>query len=220
MALLELKRQRDRLHRYSLRLDRLIEEETQLAKSLLREGKKDRAAVVLRRRRYQQKMREGMEGHIDNIQRLAGSIEWAAVQVQVVAALEKGKTALERLNAEVSVERVEQLMEETDEAVQEQRRVEQLLGGGQSWTDTQDQEVEDEVRRMEQEQQQQEEELEGPEGQKGRTPSAQQPVEAVRVDHAAIAALPAPPTRPIVVPSTSAPALPARRKTAEAVIAQ
>ena len=207
LALLELKRQRDRLQRYSLRLDRMIDEETALTKALLKEGKKDRAAIVLRRRRYQQKMREGVEAHIDNIQRLAGSIEWAAVQVQVVAALEKGKTALERLNAEVSVERVEQLMEETDEAVQEQRRVEELLGGGSSWTDSQDEEVEAEVQRMEEEETQ-------------RTAAAQPTAQPAQLDDAAIAALPAVPTRPIVPVTSASPTLPPRRKAPEVLVAQ
>ena len=205
-AVLELKRQRDRLHRYSLRLDSVIEEETALARSLLSSGAKDKATAVLRRRRYQQRMRASVEGHLENLERTADSIEWAAVSASVFAALERGKTALERMNAELSVERVEQLMAESEEAVEQQRSVEALLGGPALSAASLDAEVDEELRRMEDEEAQ----------------SA--PLTAVRgadVEAAAIAELPSPPTRPPVpvqVP-VKAPTVPARRK-AEAVAMQ
>ena len=189
-AILELKRQKDRLHRYTLQLDNLSLREADTAKQLIRDGKKDRAKLVLQRRRYQLSMREKAEAQLLNVEQLASAIEWAAVSQRVFQALQEGNVVLQRLNAETSVEAVEQLMDDTAEAVEEQQRVSELLGS--QLTAVEEEEVEAEVAAMEAEERRR----------LGETDVDQQQAEAIN-------ALPDAPTRPVdTIPAK--PALPAR----------
>lgn len=66
---------------------------------------------------------------MENLEDLVHSIQFASVQSEVFAALSHGTAVLNRLNAETSIEDVEQLMEDTREAVEYQETVSNLLGG-------------------------------------------------------------------------------------------
>ena len=190
-AILELKRQKDRLHRYTLQLDTISQREADTAKQLIRDGKKERAKLVLQRRRYQLSMREKAEAQLLNVEQLTSAIEWAAVSQQVVQALKDGNAVLQRLNAETSVEAVERLMDDTAEAVEEQQRVSELLGG--QLTAVEEAEVEAEVRAMEEDERRR----------LGETDADRQQVEAMK-------ALPDVPSRPVDTPAVQQPTLPAR----------
>ena len=192
-AILELKRQKDRLHRYTLQLDTVTQREADTAKQLIRDGKKDRAKLVLQRRRYQQSMRAKAEAQLLNVEQLTSAIEWAAVSQKVFQALQEGNVVLQRLNAETSVEAVERLMDDTTEAVDEQQRVSELLGG--QLTAVEEAEVEAEVRAMEADERQR----------LGKADAEdQQQAEAIQ-------SLPDVPTRPVETPALPQPAVPARR---------
>ena len=52
--ILGLKKQRDQLKQYQKRINRDLEKEKELAKKLLKEGKKDRAKLLLRKKRFQE----------------------------------------------------------------------------------------------------------------------------------------------------------------------
>ena len=189
-AILELKRQKDRLHRYTLQLDSLSQREADTAKQLIRDGRKDRAKLVLQRRRYQLSMREKAEAQLLNVEQLASAIEWAAVSVKVFQALQDGNAVLQRLNAETSVEAVERLMDDTTEAVEEQQRVSEMLGGQLSEVD--EAEVEAEMRAMEADERER----------RGHTAADRQQEEAIK-------ALPDVPSRLVETPADKPP-LPAR----------
>ena len=189
-AILELKRQKDRLTRYTHQLQHTAQLEADTAKQLIRDGKRDRARLVLQRRRYQLSMREKAEAQLLNVEQLASAIEWAAVSQRVFQALKEGNVALQRLNAETSVEAVEQLMDDTAEALDEQQRVAQLLGG--QLTAVEEQEVEAEVAAMEADEKRR----------LGEADVDRQQLEDIK-------ALPDVPSRPVEVPAEK-PALPNR----------
>ena len=192
-AVLELKRQKDRLHRYTLQLDAVAQREADTAKQLVRDGKRDRAKLVLQRRRYQLATRDKAEAQLLNVEQLTSAIEWAAVSSSVFQALKEGNAVLQRLNAETSAEAVEALMDDTAEAVAEQRRVSELLGG--QLTDEDDAEVEAEMRAMEEDERRR----------LGDTDEARQQEEAIK-------ALPDVPSRPVEgTTAQQQPAVPARR---------
>ena len=191
-AVLELKRQKDRLHRYTLQLDAVAQREADTAKQLVRDGKRDRAKLVLQRRRYQLATRDKAEAQLLNVEQLTSAIEWAAVSSSVFQTLKEGNAVLQRLNAETSAEAVEALMDDTAEAVAEQRRVSELLGG--QLTDEDEAEVEAEMRAMEEDERRR----------LGDTDEARQ-------QEAAIKALPDVPRRPVEDATAQQPAVPARR---------
>lgn len=73
-AILDLKIQRDRLHQYQKRLDRLVEKETQIAKELVRRGERKKALLTLRKKRYQISLMEKTDGQIFNLEQMVISL--------------------------------------------------------------------------------------------------------------------------------------------------
>lgn len=127
-AILQLKVQRDRLHKYTGSLALVIAREVAVAKELLRDGKKATALLALKRKRYQETLLSRTEAQMLNLEDLVHSIQFASVQAQVFAALKQGNAVLEALNAQTRLEDVEALMDETREAVAAQQQISEALG--------------------------------------------------------------------------------------------
>jgi charged multivesicular body protein 6 len=128
-ATLDLKRQRDRLKRYTAQLDKVIARENEVARALMRAGDKRRALLALRKRKSQESMRDKAASQMFNIETLISTIDFATMQKRVFDALKAGNTVLERLNAETSLDDVEQLMSDTADAVAYQQQVDDALSG-------------------------------------------------------------------------------------------
>jgi len=131
-AILGLKKQRDQLKQYQRRIEGVLEKDRELARRLLKEGKKDRAKLLLRKKKYQEGLIDQTAGQLDNIEKLCQDLEFSQVQQQVLAGLKEGNTALEKANAVFSLEEVESIMSDTEEAVDKQREIERMLSGGLS----------------------------------------------------------------------------------------
>jgi len=137
-ALLQVKVQRDRLHRLKASLAGVIAREVEVARQLLRENKKQQALLALKRKRYQETLLERTEGQWANLSDLASSIEFARQQSAVFDAMKQGNALLEQLNAQTKLEDVEALMDDTREAVAYQQQVSQLLGAELTQNDEDD----------------------------------------------------------------------------------
>jgi len=126
-AVLELKRQKDKLNRYTIKLDRIIAKETDVAKQLIAKGDKSTALLCLKHRKYQTSLLGKTRSEISNLEILVNSIEFTSQSSQVFKALEQGTRVLEQLNQETSVEKVEQLLSDSNAAIEYQHQVDQLL---------------------------------------------------------------------------------------------
>jgi len=129
-AILGLKKQRDQLKQYQRRIEGVLEKDRELARKLLKEGKKDRAKLLLRKKKYQEGLLDQTAGQLDNIERLCQDLEFTQVQKQVLDGLQKGNDALEKANAVFSLDEIESIMSETEDAVEKQREIERMLSGG------------------------------------------------------------------------------------------
>ena len=69
---------------------------------------------------------------------LIDSVEWEKAQLQVFEALKEGKNALEAMNAQMPIEDVEALMEESQEAIAYQDEISNLLAGAFTSRDEED----------------------------------------------------------------------------------
>lgn len=120
-AILELKVQRDRIKQYQKRLQQLLDQHTLIARHHLKKGDKKRALLSLRQQKYQQHLLEQTDLQLLNVEQLCQQVEYALVQKEVVAGLQKGKGVLQQLNKEMDVDKVRQLMEDTADAVAYQK---------------------------------------------------------------------------------------------------
>jgi len=128
-AVLKLKKQRDQLQQYQRRIESVLEKDRQLAKKLLNEGKRDRAKLLLRKKKYQEGLLARTDGQLDNLERLVHDLEFAQVEKQVLDGLQVGNEALKKANAMFSIEEIEQIMEDTAEAIEKQQEIDALLSG-------------------------------------------------------------------------------------------
>lgn len=95
----------------------MTERETEIAKEHLRNGNKPLALLALKKRTYQTTLLTQTHSQLFTLEQLVQSIEFAQVEVQVVEGLKTGNKILKELQAEVSIEDVEKLMDDTAEAI-------------------------------------------------------------------------------------------------------
>lgn len=142
-----MKLQRDKLHQYQKRITVLTNRETEIARECLAKGRKDKALLALRRKKYQESLLSTADGQLEQLQRLMADVEFAQMQVGVLEGLKQGTRVLNQIHAEMGgIERVEKLLEENAEARAYEREVSELLGGQLSNAD--EDEVEEELERL------------------------------------------------------------------------
>ena len=136
-AVLGLKKQRDQLKQYQKRINNDLEREKDLARKLLKEGKKDRAKLLLRKKEVQEGLLEKIDSQLDQLERLVHDIESrnkkkkksSHVQKQVIDGLKNGNEALEKANGMFSLDEIEDIFADTQEAVDRQAEINSLLSG-------------------------------------------------------------------------------------------
>jgi len=137
-AVLGLKKQRDQLKQYQKRINLNLEKDRELAKRLIKEGKKDRAKLLLRKKKYQEGLLDQTDKQLDQLERLTQDLEFSQVEHQVIEGLKEGNAALQKANSLFSTDEIEELMSETQEAVDLQREINDLLSGQLSQADEDD----------------------------------------------------------------------------------
>lgn len=128
-AVLNLKKTRDQLLQYQRKIEGNLEKDRDLAKRLLKEGKKDRAKLLLRKKKYHESLLTRTDGQLNNLETLVHDLEFSQVEKQVLDGLKDGNAALKKANEMFSIEEIEQIMDDTAEAAEKQREIEAILSG-------------------------------------------------------------------------------------------
>ncbi|MCI4385091.1 hypothetical protein PGIGA_G00046380 [Pangasianodon gigas] len=134
-AILQLKQQRDKLKQYQRKLTVQLEKERLLAKQLLKDGKKERALLLLKKKRYQDQLLDKTETQISNLERMVQDLEFAQIEVKVLEGLKVGNDCLKKMHEALSIEEVERIMEETQDAIEYQKQIDEMLAGSLSQED-------------------------------------------------------------------------------------
>ncbi|UMM10352.1 hypothetical protein L5515_000165 [Caenorhabditis briggsae] len=141
-AILALKTQRDKMKQMVKRKENCLEKERQLAKRLLKDGKKDRALLILKKKRYQENIIDQTLKHLSKIEQMVTDLEFAEVQQRVTEGLRQGNEALKRMNQLFDIDEIDKIMEETKEAAEYQAEISNMLSGQLSNADVSDVEKE------------------------------------------------------------------------------
>nr|XP_057922464.1 charged multivesicular body protein 6 isoform X2 [Doryrhamphus excisus] len=134
-AILQLKQQRDKLRQYQKKINLQLEKERLLAKKLLKDGKKEKALLLLKKKRYQDQLLDKTENQISNLERLVQDLEFAQIEKKVIDGLKVGNECLKKMHQVMSIEDVERILDETQEAVEYQRQIDDMLAGSLSQED-------------------------------------------------------------------------------------
>ncbi|XP_026557569.1 charged multivesicular body protein 6 [Pseudonaja textilis] len=128
-AVLQLKQQRDKLKQYQKKIFLQLERERIVARQLLKDGKKEKAKLLLKKKRYQEQLLDKTENQISNLERMVHDIEFTQIEMKVIEGLKIGNECLNKMHQVMSIEEVERIMDETQEAVEYQRQIDEILSG-------------------------------------------------------------------------------------------
>jgi len=137
-ATLQLKQQRDKIKQYCRKINVNLGKEREVARVLLKNGRKEKAILLLRKKRFQEHLLEQADGLLNNIEQMIGDIETAQLQIDVVQSLEKGNICLKQLHRLMSVEDVEKILDETKESIEYQHEIDSLISGSLTAEDEDD----------------------------------------------------------------------------------
>lgn len=145
-AVLQVKVSRDRLKKYQNRLEADNERETQLAIKLAKEGKRDKAKLVIKAKKAREAMIQKADNMLVTLQKQLDNLEQAKLTADLAESLRMTNGVLKDMNEKLTVEMVEELMDENAEQADKIKEVSELLGTSMSEQDQQD--AEDEYERM------------------------------------------------------------------------
>lgn len=137
-AVLQLKQQRDKLKMYQKKIELQLERDRLTAKQLLANGKKERAKLILRKKKFQESLLQKTDGQLENIEQMVHDIEFAQIEIQVVQGLKSGNEALHTLHKLLTIDDAEKIMQDTQEAISYQQEIDEILAGGLTAEDEDD----------------------------------------------------------------------------------
>lgn len=92
-------------------------------------AKKEKAKLLLKKKRYQEQLLEKTDNQISNLEKMVGDIEFAQIELKVIEGLKIGNDCLKKMHEVMSIEEVERIMDETQEGIDYQRQIDDLLAG-------------------------------------------------------------------------------------------
>ena len=99
----------------------IIENDTKTIKRLLKENKKEKAMLVLKRRKYQETLLEKNQALLDNIQEMVDNIQFAEMQAKVFQSLKTGANSLKQIHQQIDLGELEEIMNDTAEGIEKQK---------------------------------------------------------------------------------------------------
>lgn len=148
-AILDLKLQRDKVRQYQKRIASVQRRERDLARQCLARGDKEKALLFLRKEKFQKQLLSKTDDQLATLEDLATSIEFALIQKDIYFGLEKGNMVLKEINREMSMDKLEKILDDNEEAQAYQAEVNGMLEGRISRNE--ELEIEDELAALESE---------------------------------------------------------------------
>uniref|UniRef100_A0A3Q3J4Y8 Charged multivesicular body protein 6a n=1 Tax=Monopterus albus TaxID=43700 RepID=A0A3Q3J4Y8_MONAL len=88
-----------------------------------------KALLLLKKKRYQDQLLDKTENQISNLEHMVQDLEFMQIEMKVVEGLKVGNDCLRNMHEIMSVEDVERILDETQESVEYQRKIDEMLAG-------------------------------------------------------------------------------------------
>ncbi|RLV95952.1 Charged multivesicular body protein 6 [Spathaspora sp. JA1] len=155
-AIYKLKEQRDSIRQYQRKLSRVVDRQTELAKLAVKNNQPDRAKFYLRSKKQQETVISKTFDQLDNLESLIGTIEFKSIEKDVLYGLQQGNKVLVKLNNEMSVERIDKVLDQLEDERIKVEEISDALGMGSGLNKLEETEVDEEFAKLN-------EEIHGPE---------------------------------------------------------
>lgn len=137
-AVLQLKQQRDKIKIYQKRTESDLASNKELALKLFQAGKKDRALILMRRKKCLEDVLSRTDKQLETLEQLVVDLEYTQIEVSVVEGLKVGSEALKQLNNLMNIDDIQQMMEDNEEAARKQQEISDILQKSSERYDEQD----------------------------------------------------------------------------------
>jgi charged multivesicular body protein 6 len=109
-------------------MDSQAAKDDEAARSLVKEGKKQQAMLALRKKKQHEQLVVDCQNHQNRLEELIENIEISRIQKETVEALAEGVKMLKKIQKETgSVDYINQLMDDRDEALMQQQEISDAL---------------------------------------------------------------------------------------------
>jgi hypothetical protein len=142
-AVLDLKNARDRLKKYTARLHEDEKRLQERALKCMKAGNKSNALLLMKVKKKKAQEAESVEKQLLSVYSMVSTIEWETQQMDVIKALTAGKDALKAMHEQMSVDDVLDLMDDVQENLEVQDRINEAFSRGSSLSD--EEELEEEL---------------------------------------------------------------------------
>lgn len=147
-AILSMKTQRRKLEDQGKLLEQRMDNQREAAKQLVVEGRKDRALLMLKKRKLTEQQLHQVQNLVLKVEEMLRNVEMSKQSTKIFDVLNEGNQALKQLQQQWSVEDVQKLMDDTAEAKQYQEELDVILS--QSLNEQETGEAESELHELEQ----------------------------------------------------------------------
>lgn len=152
-AVLQLKRSKDEIHKFTRRTDQLIKDERERLKQMIRDDpknyKKDvRVRFLLKRIHYQENLVQKASDQLINLENMVSTIEFKLVEKQFIDGLKSSNEVLKKLNREFGD--VDKLLDDVQDQVSYQNEIDNILSNSIIGVNDYEEEIDKELDAMEQ----------------------------------------------------------------------
>jgi hypothetical protein len=127
-ATLDLKNSRDRLSRYRTKLNLDAAKLASRAKALHADGNTSYALKIMKLRKYKLQEADRVEEQLLTVLRMVDKISEKQNEQEVIAAMKRGKDALQILHDEMSIDDVMNLMDDIRDQDEVEKKINEMLG--------------------------------------------------------------------------------------------
>lgn len=129
-AILEVKRSKDEIHKFTRRTDSLIQAERYQLKELIRNNPDNyksniKVRFLLKRIHYQEHLLQQASDQLINLENMISTLEFKMVETQFINGLRNGNEILKKLNKEFS--NVDELMDDVQDQIAYQNEINETL---------------------------------------------------------------------------------------------
>lgn len=128
-AIFQLKQQRDKLQQYQKRLIIVSDKQQILARQAIRDQQQDKAKFYLKLKKQQESTIANTYSQLDNLEGLIGTIEFKLIEKDVIYGLQQGNQVLTKLNNDISIEKVDKLLDDIEDETVKVDEISDMLAG-------------------------------------------------------------------------------------------